>query len=439
MLVVAILDLSHRYCTSAINYTHRRDLLPQWQNYPVINDPGYPAYNWDWLSMVDNDAPSRALYQHRVVISEAYLLPDPLDPVAVEETEIWSEWLSGFVQPGEPYDEPASDLYFPIFDQLEQIRAPSSAQDDKEYDPSQHRVVGALVVTLFWRDLIQDILPPDNEGIVVVFENPCNPTFTYQINGPSVEFLGRGDLHDTTYDDLEIAGSFFHNHSLSVSASAYSGPPLDTEFCPFRLRIYPSDTMKADYSDPASVIFPVTVVCIFIFTAAIFCLYDCRVEHRQRLLLKKAERSTAIVASLFPTQVQEQLADAIVGAKDAKAKDKMSAFKNAALTPDQISQRRMRAFLEDGDNDFTDNEIDPYFFNGQGEDSSPSALSPKSPPIASLYPDTTVMFADIAGFTQWSSMRQPTDVFTLLEALYGAFDAIAKRRKVFKVETIGGK
>lgn len=47
------------------------------------------------------------------------------------------------------------------------------------------------------------------------------------------------------------------------------------------------------------------------------------------------------------------------------------------------------------------------------------------------------MFADIAGFTAWSSVREPGQVFTLLEAIYGAFDAIAKRRGVFKVETIG--
>jgi class 3 adenylate cyclase len=46
-------------------------------------------------------------------------------------------------------------------------------------------------------------------------------------------------------------------------------------------------------------------------------------------------------------------------------------------------------------------------------------------------------FADIAGFTAWSSMRQPCQVFILLETIYGAFDAIAKRRRIFKIETIG--
>ena len=34
-------------------------------------------------------------------------------------------------------------------------------------------------------------------------------------------------------------------------------------------------------------------------------------------------------------------------------------------------------------------------------------------------------------------MRDPTQVFMLLEAIYSAFDVIARRRGVFKVETIG--
>ena len=43
----------------------------------------------------------------------------------------------------------------------------------------------------------------------------------------------------------------------------------------------------------------------------------------------------------------------------------------------------------------------------------------------------------MVGFTAWSSKRSPADVFTLLETCYGAFDVIAHRRGVFKVETIG--
>ena len=45
--------------------------------------------------------------------------------------------------------------------------------------------------------------------------------------------------------------------------------------------------------------------------------------------------------------------------------------------------------------------------------------------------------ADIAGFTAWASTREPAQVFRLLETIYGAFDEIARRRSVFKVETVG--
>ena len=54
-------------------------------------------------------------------------------------------------------------------------------------------------------------------------------------------------------------------------------------------------------------------------------------------------------------------------------------------------------------------------------------------PIADLYPNCTVCFMDIVGFTKWSSTRDPVDVFLLLQALYGSFDKIAKRRRIFKV------
>jgi class 3 adenylate cyclase len=44
---------------------------------------------------------------------------------------------------------------------------------------------------------------------------------------------------------------------------------------------------------------------------------------------------------------------------------------------------------------------------------------------------------DIAGFTAWSSSRDPSHVFLLLETIYSAFDKLAAHHKVFKVETIG--
>jgi class 3 adenylate cyclase len=60
-----------------------------------------------------------------------------------------------------------------------------------------------------------------------------------------------------------------------------------------------------------------------------------------------------------------------------------------------------------------------------------------SKPLACYFPEATVLYADIAGFTAWSAVRPPEQVFTLLETLYGSFDRIARRWDVYKIETIG--
>ena len=50
---------------------------------------------------------------------------------------------------------------------------------------------------------------------------------------------------------------------------------------------------------------------------------------------------------------------------------------------------------------------------------------------------SSTLFLLRADFTSWSSTREPAQVFVLLQTIYQAFDVIAKRHKVFKVETIG--
>ena len=47
------------------------------------------------------------------------------------------------------------------------------------------------------------------------------------------------------------------------------------------------------------------------------------------------------------------------------------------------------------------------------------------------------MFADIDGFTSWSSNRNQVDVFQLLELLFKEFDILGLQTGVLKVSTIG--
>lgn len=54
-----------------------------------------------------------------------------------------------------------------------------------------------------------------------------------------------------------------------------------------------------------------------------------------------------------------------------------------------------------------------------------------SEPIADMFPSTTIMFADIAGFTSWSTAHTPQHVFCLLEKLFKEFDRASKKLGVF--------
>ena len=50
-----------------------------------------------------------------------------------------------------------------------------------------------------------------------------------------------------------------------------------------------------------------------------------------------------------------------------------------------------------------------------------------------LFCDEAVLTSNFSDFTAWSSTRDPSQVFILLQTVYQAFDEIANRRGVFKV------
>lgn len=55
-------------------------------------------------------------------------------------------------------------------------------------------------------------------------------------------------------------------------------------------------------------------------------------------------------------------------------------------------------------------------------------------PIADFFPHCTVMMADISGFTSWSSEREPSQVFQLLQTVFFHFDKVRARIRVFQLQ-----
>jgi signal transduction histidine kinase len=113
-------------------------------------------------------------------------------------------------------------------------------------------------------------------------------SFRYEINGPGVRFLGTGAQHDTSYEHLAMTSTVNALRSFAIKNSSYTGIPVNRDYCPFQVTVYPSQKMRVDYNTTDRVMFPVMVVIIFAFTSGVFVAYDWHVRRRQRHLLATA-------------------------------------------------------------------------------------------------------------------------------------------------------
>mmetsp|Transcript_34534 Transcript_34534/g.54014 ORF Transcript_34534/g.54014 Transcript_34534/m.54014 type:complete len:1188 (-) Transcript_34534:311-3874(-) len=272
------------------------------------------------------------------------------------------------------------------------------------------KMAGAVVAVLSWNTFLKDIIQEGAPKVfVAVSSGDCGSEYTFEVEGPTVSLLGEGNLHDTKYSENELISEF---------ATASSSP------CNFLIKVYPSEDLHDAYVSNAPVNWTVFITGIFLVLALGFLIYDLFVQKRQNRVITDAARSNAIVSSLFPAEVRDRLFG-----KDNKKDENIDYHSHLPET----SKFRLRNYLaeEDGKQE-NDQPVDEAVAQANA-----NADVYETKPIADLFPNTTVMFADIAGFTAWSSVREPSQVFTLLETVYRAFDAIAKRRRVFKVETVG--
>jgi len=66
-----------------------------------------------------------------------------------------------------------------------------------------------------------------------------------------------------------------------------------------------------------------------------------------------------------------------------------------------------------------------------------SRLKDGAQTIADNYPDATVLFADLVGFTQLSSKLSPESLVEVLDDVFCRFDLLAEKHQIEKIKTIG--
>jgi class 3 adenylate cyclase len=377
-IVPFIFSLEEGGTTSAYE-TGPGPFVPIWQIAPAIPLPS--LINFNGLTHPTTQAELRTvLATGQRLVGPAADYSDDLDPSIAGRKALLNLFLNRWKSGGNDYEEgPVSEIYVPIQDRF----GPNST------------MAGVFSSTIYWQVYFTDILPETAQGVICVLENTCSQSFTYVINGAQASYLGQGDLHDPSYDEYMIEtgfGAFIGRDNVAASRDGN---------CYYNVRAYPSKEMEELYITREPLYFTLTLVAVFVFTSLVFVAYDCLVQRRHTVVNKSALQSNAVVSSLFPEEVRSRLPSLY-----------------ASKTERDAATKSMQHEKDDNDDSFDD-----YYDD--------------SLPIADLYPNCTVLFADIAGFTAWSSNRSPTEVFKLLETMYGLFDKIAHKYSVFKIETIG--
>lgn len=366
----------------------RGPYLPVWQIAPAPNDPTIVNYN---------------LLSHPTFERIFHGMEETDLPVLSDVTDL--RFLYGGSIEHDPHHvHPHSFLMYPIHESFDE-------QLDENATKADNPLVGAATAVLPWDSYFINMMPEEAYGIIIVVKDTCGDVFTYRVDGATSYYMGPGDLHNPKYDYMAQATPLapFIHHNFS-----------DThEHCEYFLYMYPSQRLHDKYLTSKPGMYTAVVVMVFFLTTLVFVLYDFFVQLRNEKVVAKAKRSNAIVSALFPKNVRDRImkeAEEQVEAELAQGKGRRNRF--------SAPKSQLKTFLSDGQQAPNNNApAGVTAFGGK--------------PIADLFPSATVMFGDISGFTAWSSVREPSQVFQLLETLYNAFDEIAGRRRVFKVETIG--
>lgn len=268
---------------------------PMWQSYPTVPLFGYSPFNLDLTLLPSLTAALPALNDRNAVVG--YISNDPTTRT-IDETSNHHQinsLIKEYVGNETEITEPLSELYYPIFEDA------ATHVLSKQNKTTEFEMVSILGSWFYWREFIKEILPRGNNGIIVVFENGCNQTFSYQINGPDVVFLGYLDAHQSKYKYYAIQSGLIDLIKNSYGAQSYTGLSLVDTSCPYTVRLYPSKTFEDQYLNSDPWYYMATTVAIFVFTTIVFISYDLLVEKRQKKILSsgklKATTLTGVATS----------------------------------------------------------------------------------------------------------------------------------------------
>lgn len=304
-------EVSPIWSDEEVSYPHMH--YPIWHTYPSATT-AIPAFNMDTYFLEDVKPALESLNGRM-----AFLSPVTNHP---SRGSAYNNWLVDYVGKELNSTEPVSDLYYPVYDiaaDVITLEDPEHSHDEhgddkhsdddhehsdeeQEHSDEEHvqsneeheQLNGTLVAhiraTFYWRDLLSNILPTGIDGLVFVAENACNQSFTYQINGPAVVFLGFGDHHDPGYDYLAQSLRLTDLQEHIDGKYDYTALHPDDNPCKYHTTVYPSNTLKDLYTSSNPWVYATAAIAIFLFTSVVFWVYHILVERRQRKVMSTGRK-----------------------------------------------------------------------------------------------------------------------------------------------------
>lgn len=301
-----------------------------------------------------------------------------------------------------------SIMFSPIF-------KPGRDADSVDADGDGTAVIGFAGVAFAWADMVFDGLRASGAtGLIARVTSPSGNTQTFTLTAGIVSEVDAGYKRDAAFDAYrtQLTGSF--------------GPGWAVE-------LWPTQEMYGHYVTMAPTIESVTVAMIVLFVCLMFGVYDYVAATRAATLARMWQATEAVVADVFPHSVKKRLVQEALQRNRSVGVSASNGGPLADGTADGGGGAVMKIF-----NAFSgaaDRRASGFIAPSAGGSAPHPAVSSSSAFggfIADSYQSATVIFADIVGFTEWSSSVTPSEVFRVLEAVFGEFDALAKSLGVFK-------
>jgi hypothetical protein len=241
------------------------------------------------------------------------------------------------------------------------------------------KIVGVLIGILAWDQYLKNVFSAERQtSVLVTIPSVDGDVYFYELTGEKATRVSEPEANYAAYPSS--SAPLFTPHD--VAANTTVGPTLT---------IYATKTYESTYYTWRPAIVASAVVIGFVLVILAFYFYDRYVWLRNDKLRGVAERTTALVSSLFPATVHDRL----FNAEDAETG--ASKHKKSKAAPAKDSAKK---FLADqvGENDENDTDLQSSLDEEQQLVDDEDVFF-KSKPIADHFPETTIMFADLAGFT----------------------------------------